>query len=146
MEQLKQEVENKIRECLKEYFPEYNEFPGGAFTVSQGSAVISIFLRPWHENDIAVTFTSQLVTGAKVDDKLMDWLLKKNAQINFGAFGLLFDNTVVYTYTLPGFDLSDGELTKTLATIATIADHYDGEIVELAGGQLGIEYEILTDN
>jgi hypothetical protein len=39
-------------------------------------------------------------------------------------------------------DLSDSELTSTLATMATIADFYDGVIVEMAGGKLGIEYEI----
>ncbi|MBL0332836.1 MAG: hypothetical protein IPP08_04140 [Chlorobiota bacterium] len=141
-EVLRQSVEDKIRICLKEYFPDFNEFPGGAFTVSQGSAVISIFLRVWHEGDIAVTFTSQLVTGAVVDANLMEWLLKKNSEINFGAFGLLFDNTIVYSHTLPGMDLSDSELTSTLATMATIADFYDGVIVEMAGGKLGIEYEI----
>ena len=72
----------------------------------------------------------------------MEWLLKKNSEINFGAFGLLFDNTIVYSHTLPGMDLSDSELTSTLATMATIADFYDGVIVEMAGGKLGIEYEI----
>ena len=68
---------------------------------------------------------------------LMKWLLETNVDLHFGAFGLLFDGTIVYSQTLPGSDLSRQEFESTARTVAAIADHYDDEIVAMAGGSLG---------
>jgi hypothetical protein len=127
---------NQVREYLTEVYPDFVEFDDGTFTVEEGSAIVSIIVRPWYEGDSAIEFSSQLVSGANVDKKLMHWLLQKNVELHFGALGLLFDDTIVYSHTLPGCDVSKQEFSATVRTVAAIADHYDDEIVEMAGGEL----------
>lgn len=138
-EQMLEETRGRVRGFLQEIYPDFAEFSDGTFTLQEGSAIVSITVRPWHEGDTAVEFTSQLVSGARVDEKLMRWMLEKNVELHFGALGLLFDDTVVYSQTLPGCDLSTREFEATTRTVAAIADHYDGEIVALAGGKTSAE-------
>ena len=126
----------KIRGYLAEVDPDFQEYDSGMFTVQEGSAVIGISFRPWHEEDVAVEFTSQLVNGATINAESMRWLLQKNAELHFGSFGLLFDGTIIYSHTVPAGCLDLGTFAANARTIAAIADHYDDEIVELAGGIL----------
>src|SRR5438552_10869194 len=100
---------DRVREYLQEIYPDFVEFDDGSFTIQEGSATISVRMRPWHERDTAVELTSQLVTGARITPELMRWLLEKNVELHFGAFGLLFDGTILYSHTLPGIDLSRDE-------------------------------------
>jgi hypothetical protein len=127
----------RVREYLNEVFPDFVEFEDGRFTVQEGSATISITIRTWHEGDSAVEFTSQLVTGGTISPEVMRWMLEKNVELHFGALGLLFDDTIVYSHTLPGCDLSRKEFEATIRTVATIADHYDDELVGMTGGASG---------
>ncbi len=91
----------RVREYLQEIYPDFVEFEDGTFTLNEGSATVSITVRPWHEGDSAVEFTSHLVSGATVNEELMRWLLTKNVELHFGALGLLFDDTIVYSHTPP---------------------------------------------
>ena len=129
----------KVREYLQEIYPDFVEFEDGSFTMQEGSATVSITVRPWHEGDSAVEFTSHLVSGANITPELMRFLLTKNVELHFGALGLLFDDTIVYSHTLPGCDLSRKEFEATVRTVATIADHYDDEIVGMSGGKVASE-------
>ena len=127
----------RVREYLNEVYPDFVEFEAGRFTVQEGSASLSVTIRPWHEGDTAVEFTSQLVTGGKITPEVMRWMLEKNVELHFGALGLLFDDTIVYSHTLPGCDLSSKEFQATVRTVAMIADHYDDELVQMTGGTSG---------
>lgn len=129
----------RVREYLNEIYPDFVEFDDGRFTVQEGSATISVTVRPWHEGDSAVELTSQLVTGGTITQEVMRWLLEKNVELHFGALGLLFDDTVVYSHTLPGCDLSRKEFEATIRTVAAIADHYDDELRAMTGGASGAE-------
>lgn len=135
--QIIDDTRERVREFLNEIYPDFVEFADGTFTVQEGSATVSIIVRPWHEADAAVEFTSQLVSGATVSSDLMRWMLQKNVELHFGALGLLFDDTIVYSQTLPGCDLSRKEFEATIRTVATIADYYDDEIITMAGGTTG---------
>lgn len=126
----------RIREYLSEVDPEFQEYESGMFTVQEGSAVVGITIRPWHDDDVVVEFTSQLVNGAAINGDTMRWLLQKNAELHFGAFGLLFDNTILYSHTIPGGSLNKKTFAATARMAAVIADHYDDEIVGMAGGTL----------
>lgn len=126
----------KVRDYLAEVDPEFQEYESGMFTVQEGSAVVGITIRPWHEDDVAVEFTSQLVNGATINSDVMRWLLQKNAELHFGAFGLLFDDTILYSQTVPGGTLDKATFTTTARMVAAIADHYDDEILNMAGGTL----------
>jgi hypothetical protein len=139
IQEMMESVQEKVRSYLQEIYPDFVEFDAGTYTLQEGSATISVTVRPWHEKDIAVEFTSQLVSGANVTSEVMKWLLEKNVELHFGAFGLLFDNTVIYSQTMPGCDLSRQEFESTVRTVAAIADHYDDEIVAMAGGTIGAD-------
>jgi len=134
-QQLIDETREKVRGYLQEIYPDFVEFSNGAFTLQEGSATISITVRPWHEADSAVECSSQLVSGATITPEVMSWLLQKNVELHFGAFGILFDGTIVYSQTVPGCDLSRRAFEATVRTVAAIADHYDDEIIEIAGGK-----------
>ncbi len=129
-------VREKVRCYLQECYPDFVEFDNSSFTLQEGSATVSVTVRPWHETEIAVEFSSHLVSGATITPDVMKWLLEKNVELHFGGFGLLFDSTIVYSQTLPGCDLSRDEFELTARTVATIADHYDDELVTMAGGAL----------
>lgn len=134
VEKMLTETRDRVKGYLQNVFPDFVEFSDGSFTVSEGSAIISIIIRPWYGGDVAVEFTSHLVSGANLTPEALRWLLQKNVEIHFGAFGLLFDDTIVYSQTLPGNDLSRAEFEATVLTVARIADHYDDEIVAMVGG------------
>ena len=126
----------KVRDYLTEIDPDFQEYDSGMFTVQEGSAVIGISFRPWHIEDVAVEFTSQLVNDASLSEESMRWLLEKNAALHFGSFGLLFDGSIIYSHTIPAACLNQQTFDATLRTVAAIADHYDDEIVQIAGGIL----------
>jgi hypothetical protein len=126
---------NKVTQYLEDNFPDYLSFGNGQFTISRGSSQIMIIVRPFTENETSVEFISQVVTGADVNPDLMRFLLRKNAELHFGAFGLFFDDTITYSHTIAGSNLDENELVNTLNAVAIIADHYDDKIVELAGGK-----------
>lgn len=134
-------VGNTVRGYLSKAYPDFGEYGNGSFTLQEGSAIVSIQVREWHEGDVAVEFTSQLVSGADVTPGLMEWLLRKNSELHFGAFGLLYDNTIMYAQTVPGGDLTLAEFVATVRTVAVIADHYDDEIIEKYGGTLVSEQD-----
>jgi hypothetical protein len=88
-----------------------------------------------------VEVTAQVVTGATMSSDLMHFLLRKNAELHFGSFSLLFDDTIMYSYSLAGSTLDAHELEAAVTSVAVIADHYDDEIVAMAGGKRAADAE-----
>lgn len=120
---------------LAERFPDAIDYGDGSYTISHGSSSVMIVVRPYTETDTMVELISQIVTGATIDEEVMRWMLRKNAELHFGAFGLLFDDTIIFSYSLPGNSLDAGELESAITSVAVIADHYDDIIVNMAGGK-----------
>lgn len=125
----------KVEAVLNEKFPEYVKFDAGSYTISRGSTQVMILVRPFTEDETCIECMSNVVTGAIVTSELMQFLLRKNAELHIGAFGLLFDNTIVFQHSIAGTNVDSNELELTVNTVAVIADHYDDKIVEMAGGK-----------
>lgn len=125
----------KVQSFLEKNFPDHLNFGNGSFTISRGSTQVMIIVRPFTIKETSVECISQVVTGAKITPELMNFLLRKNAELHFGAFGLYFDNTITYSHAIAGTHLDENELLNTLNTVAVISDHYDDKIVEIAGGK-----------
>ncbi len=123
----------KVEAILAKHFPDNLNFGNGAYTISRGSTQIMIMVLSYTENETCIEFLSQVVSGAKVDDKLMKFLLRKNAELHFGSFGLLFDDTITFAHSIAGTHLDENEFMTTINSVAVIADHYDDVIVGLAG-------------
>lgn len=134
-ETLLAEVREKVRAVLAARFHNHIDFGDGTYAVPHGSSSVAIVIRPFTESDAMVELIAQIVSGASVSQELMHWLLRKNAELHFGAFGMLFDDTIVYTYAISGNSFNANELEAAITSIAVIADHYDDEIVGMAGGK-----------
>jgi hypothetical protein len=103
--------------------------------VSRGSTRVMIAVRAFTPEECMVEVTAHVVTGADMSPELMKFLLRKNAELHIGGFGLLFDDTVVFSNSITGTHMDRNELITAIAAVAVIADHYDDEIVALAGGK-----------
>lgn len=132
-------TQNKVRNVLSERFPNHIDFGDGTFAVPYGSSSVAIMVRPYTETDTMVELIAQLVSEATVNNDVMHWLLRKNAELHMGAFGLLFDDSIVYSYAIAGNSLDADELESAIAAIAVISDHYDDEIVAMAGGKRAVD-------
>ena len=98
----------KVTEILVEHFPNYLTFGNGSFTISRGSTQVMIVVRPYTDDDTCVECISNVVTGARINEELMRFLLRKNAELHFGAFGLLFDDTITFSHSISGKNLEIG--------------------------------------
>lgn len=130
-----EQVNSKLNSLLDEHFPEHIKFDNRTYTIQKGSSQIMITVRPYTQNEACIEFFSNVVIGANISAELMHFLLRKNAEIHFGAFGLIFDNTITFSHSILGSSLSENSLKTILTTVAVICDHYDDIIVELAGGK-----------
>lgn len=124
-----------VEAILAKSFPDHLSFGNGAYTISRGSTQIMIMVLSYTENETCIECLSQVVTGANVNDELMRFLLRKNAELHFGSFGLLFDDTITFSHSIAGTHLDESEFMTTINSVAVIADHYDDVIVEMAGGK-----------
>jgi len=138
-DELIQETIHKVESILKEHFSEHLAFGNGSFTISRGSTQVMILVRPFTKNETCIECSSNVVFGAEITPNLMRFLLRKNAELHFGSFGLLFDDTIIFAHSITGTNLDANELITTLNSVAIIADYYDDIIVELAGGKRAVD-------
>ena len=129
------QTQDAVRDVLAARFDDHIDFGDGTFAIPHGSSSVSIVVRPFTETDTIVELTSQVVSDADVNPELTRWLLRKNAELHFGGFGLLFDDTIVFSYAISGSPLDANALEAAITSVAVIADHYDDEIVKMAGGR-----------
>jgi hypothetical protein len=128
------ETVQKIQEILNSEFPDYLSFGNSSFTITSGSTQVMISVRPFTNKDTIVECVSHVVKGAEINEELMKFLLRKNSELHFGAFGLLFDGTITFSHAITGSNMDDQEFISSLKTVAMISDHYDDIIVKKAGG------------
>ncbi len=125
----------RVNDILKEEFPDYLSFGNGSFTISRGSTQVMIVVRPFTSEETCVECMANVVTETEITPELMRFLLRKNAELHFGSFGLLFDDTITFSHSIAGTNLDANELITTLNSVAVIADYYDDIIVDLSGGK-----------
>ncbi len=130
-----------IDTMLHGLFPDTVAFGDGSFTLTRGSAVVMVVVRAFGDKDYCVECTSHVVAGATLSDDLLKYLLRKNSELHFGGFSLLFDDTIAFSYTLPTAHMSAEELSTAVNAVAIISDYYDDEIVAMAGGRRAADAE-----
>jgi hypothetical protein len=129
------ETRSQVVRILNDAYPEFMSFGNGVYAVSRGSTRVMIAVRAFTPEECMVEVTAHVVTGASMSPELMKFLLRKNAELHIGGFGLLFDDTIVFSNSITGTHMDRNELITAIAAVAVIADHYDDEIVALAGGK-----------
>jgi len=139
-EQLLKFVGDKVESYVKRlYRGSYERHDDGRFLCFEGSTCVQTVIRPWHEDDVVVESFSYVVQNATINESLCKFLLRENAVIHFGAFGLTFDGTILFSNSLAGANLDENEFRASIKSVARIADYYDNKIVEMAGGMTARE-------
>lgn len=144
-ENMVQETLNKIRSFMNSSKAQINELSGqNAFWVREGSAIVNIHVEKFREDSAIVSIFSNVVRGAKLDAKLLQYLLELNAKLNFGAFAL-HNNIIIFKYDIVGGKHMDFEEFKNaLIIVALISDEYDNKIIDVFGGKTAID--VLEEN
>jgi len=134
-DELIKETIDKVSNYLTEFHSDHISFGDGSFTVSRGSSQTMIIVRPFTKTEACVECIANVVTGANITPNLMRFLLRKNSELHFGGFGLLFDDTITFSRSFSSSAMDSDEFKVTLNAVAIISDYYDDIIVDLAGGK-----------
>jgi len=124
----------KVEHVLNAHYPDHIQHSEGSYSIDAGSSRVMIIVRPFTDTDTCIEFMATLVSGARINEDLLRYLLRKNAELHFGAFSLLFDDTICFTHSIAGINADENEIITSIHSVAVIADHYDDEIIQLAGG------------
>jgi len=139
MDELVIATREKVRGYLREIYDTDVQEIDDRFVVREGSAIVQVVVRGWHKEDTAVECFAYVVQDAKITPELMSFLLRKNASLHFGAFSLIFDDTIMFSHAIAGSNMNMNEFRASVHTVARIADYFDEEIVRMAGGKKALE-------
>lgn len=114
--------------------------------IRHGSAAVNVFVRPLSKDDCLVTSQAYVVQGAKIGPKILGKLMRLNATNPVGAFGLLFDDTIVFRHSVSGANLDLNELRMSIRTVAFFADEYDDDILKIAGGFRAVDAQAMLSS
>ena len=124
-----------VEGLLKQEFPDYLKFTNGSFTICRGSTQVIVTVRPFTNTETVVECMAHVVSGATITTELLHFLLRKNSELHFGGFGLMFDDTITFSHSVSGINLEGSVIRDSINAVAIIADYYDDEIVKMAGGK-----------
>ncbi|KOY85683.1 hypothetical protein AD998_05525 [bacterium 336/3] len=116
----------KVEKYIQELFHDYEVAKvENTYSFAFGTVNVNIRIIGWHTEDVLVEVYSYLAENVAVDGKTAEELLRLNASMHFGSFGLTFDRAVIYSYSLAGANLDFNEFMAAVQTVATVADSYD---------------------
>ena len=122
-----------LREIFGEFAEPIDDAPG--FRIEMGSALVVVWVMPWTDNDAIVSARSYVVRETPITEDLMRFLLTKNANLNFGCFGLTEENDIVLEHNLVGSTCDKEEVRTAVRLMVSMADRYDDEITRTWGGK-----------
>jgi hypothetical protein len=127
----------KISPWLREIFGEMvlmrEDAPG--FAIPVGSAFGEIIVFPWGDDDSTICTRAYVVAGAEITPELTRYLLARNIELRFGAFGVDEDDDIVFEHSIVGSTCDKNELKASVLAVVMTADRFDDEIVARWGGQ-----------
>jgi hypothetical protein len=134
-EELIQKTTEKVQSVLHTHYPDHVQFDNASFSIDAGSSRVMIIIRPFTDADTCIECMATVVSGATINEELLRFLMRKNAELHFGAFSLMFDDTICFAHSIAGKNADDNEIITSIQSVALIADHYDDEIIAMAGGK-----------
>ncbi len=115
---------------------QFSQVEENKFTVEYGSSQVLITATTYDESQISsIEFSAIVTTGTELKPELMELLLKSNTSYETGAFGILFDGTIVYKQILLTDKLTPLAISHNLEIVGKVADKYDDIIVQNFGGK-----------
>jgi hypothetical protein len=96
------------------------------YTFSFGSITVTVQVLPWHSEDVLVKVYSYLGDETtEITAETRDELIRLNATIPFGSFGVTFEKQAIFSYSLAGANLDLNEFEAAVQMVAKTADEYD---------------------
>lgn len=133
----------KVAQWMKELFGEMamarEDAP--AFSILLGSAFTQVVVNPWGKDDATITVRSYVVQGVEVTQDLMQYLLRENDTMRFGAFGLDSDNDIFFEHAIVGSTADKVELKTSVMAVGVTADRYDDQIMARWGGRRAVDQQ-----
>lgn len=131
------ECYDKVSSMMKDLFGELavrrDDRP--AFVLTLGSTAGLVAVYPWGDDDAIICTKAYVVMGAELVPDLMQFLLRKNGDIHFGAFGIDDDGDIFFEHAIIGSTCDKEELKASVLAVLFTADRFDDEIVARWGGQ-----------
>ena len=131
-----EEIYHRVEGFLKEIFGEMaDKAPDRpVFLLQRGSSVTHIVVAPWSDDDAVVIVRSYVNYGADLVPDLLKHLLRENANMRFGAFGIDSDGDIFFEHTIVGSTCDKEEIKHSVLAVSSTADQYDEPIQERWGG------------
>jgi len=133
------EVNSKLKLFFENNFKDSTFFDAESFTITKGSTQVMVKANNITDEHVVIDLISHVVKDANVDDRLKNFLLRANSELKFGAFGLLFDDTITFQHSILANDFSEVDLKSSINAVASVADYYDDIIVEKSGGKRALD-------
>jgi Putative bacterial sensory transduction regulator len=131
------ETYEKVKGWMGELFGEmtkvYTDTP--TFSIWMGSSLTYVNVYAWGDDRATIQCFAWVVTGAEMGTELMQFLLRENNTMRFGAFGIDDENDIFFKHSLMGQTSDKAELRAAILAVANTADDYDDKITSRWGGQ-----------
>lgn len=109
------------------------------FALVLGSAMVTVTVLPWGQDDAVVMVRSYVIFGAELTRELLHYLLLENFDFRFGAFGIDKDGDIFFGHNIVGSTLDENELRASVLAVVSTADEYDDKIQQRFGGMRAID-------
>lgn len=133
------DTNSRLKAFFEVNFKDQTYFDEESFIINKGSTQVLVKAENITEDHVVIDLISHVVKNAKVDDNLKNFLLRANSELKFGAFGLLFDDTITFQHSILANDFSEVDLKSSINAVASVADYYDDIIVEKSGGKRALD-------
>lgn len=100
-----------------------------------GSSVTELGIFPWKQDESIISARAAVVRNVHFQPDLLQYLLRQNSVMRFGAFGIESDNEIYFLHSIVGSTCDKPELAASVRSVSSMADHYDDEIMNRWGGQ-----------
>lgn len=134
-------VYERVRSFIEDLFGELAVYrdDAPAFAVAAGSAVAHVHVLPWTDEGAIVTTRAFVVSGVTLTEDLMRWMLARNSEALWGAFGVDEDGEIVIDHSINGPTCDKEDLRASVLGVIFSADRYDDEIVARWGGERALD-------
>lgn len=112
----------------------------GNYQFKHGTTMVFMQLLTWQQYTLVKVFAPLAVDITRADQELAFFLAERNHALLFGKFSLDIPRRSIWLeHTLLGNHLDAEELLMTLEVVAFLADEFDEQIAQAAGGKRAVD-------
>ena len=129
-------VYERIEPWMKELFGIFVKKREDApyFGINVGSAFVHLGVHAWDDENATITTRAYVAVNVDIKPDLMQFLLRENDTMRFGAFGLDKDLDIFFEHTIVGTDCTIDDIKNSVLAVGYAVDQYDDQIVKRWGG------------